>query len=42
MKEKLTKAQKERYAIGAFNANNMEIIQAIMKAFEEGKSLVIF
>jgi fructose/tagatose bisphosphate aldolase len=27
-KEMLKEAQKGRYAIGAFNANNMEIIQA--------------
>jgi len=40
-KEMLKKAQKEKYAIGAFNANNMEIIQAIVEASEEEKSPVI-
>ena len=29
-KEILIDAQKNRYAIGAFNANNMEIVQAII------------
>jgi len=40
-KEMLKKAQKERYGIGAFNANNMEIIQAIIETAEEEKSPVI-
>jgi len=40
-KEMLEKAQKGKYAIGAFNANNMEIIQAIVEASEEEKSPVI-
>ena len=40
-KEMLIKAQKEKYAVGAFNANNMEIIQAIIEASEEEKSPVI-
>lgn len=40
-KEMLKKAQKGKYAIGAFNANNMEIIQAIVEASEEEKSPVI-
>ena len=31
-KEMLKKAQKGRYAVGAFNANNMEIVQAIVEA----------
>lgn len=34
-KEMLKKAQKGRYAVGAFNANNMEIIQAIIETAEE-------
>ncbi len=40
-KEMLKKAQKERYAVGAFNANNMEIIQAIIEVAEEEKAPVI-
>jgi len=40
-KEMLMEAQKGKYAIGAFNANNMEIIQAIVEASEEEKSPVI-
>jgi len=40
-KEMLKKAQKGKYAVGAFNANNMEIIQAIVEASEEEKSPVI-
>jgi fructose-bisphosphate aldolase class II len=40
-KEMLKKAQKERYAVGAFNANNMEIIQAIIETAEEEKAPVI-
>ncbi len=40
-KEMLKEAQKGRYAIGAFNANNMEIIQAIVEAAEEEKAPVI-
>jgi fructose-bisphosphate aldolase class II len=34
-KEMLKKAQKGRYAVGAFNANNMEFIQAIIETAEE-------
>ena len=34
-------AYREGYAIGAFNVNNMEIIQGIMEAAEEEKSPVI-
>jgi fructose-bisphosphate aldolase class II len=34
-KEMLKKAQKGKYAVGAFNANNMEIIQAIIESAEE-------
>lgn len=37
----LKKAQKERYAVGAFNANNMEIIQAIIETAEEERAPVI-
>ncbi|MEA1939186.1 MAG: class II fructose-1,6-bisphosphate aldolase [Candidatus Caldatribacteriota bacterium] len=40
-KEMLKKAQKERYGVGAFNANNMEIIQAIIETAEEEKAPVI-
>lgn len=40
-KEMLIKAQKERFAVGAFNANNMEIIQAIIETAEEEKAPVI-
>ena len=37
----LKEAQKGRYAIGAFNANNMEIIQAIIETAEEERAPVI-
>ncbi|MCD6473014.1 class II fructose-1,6-bisphosphate aldolase [Candidatus Aerophobetes bacterium] len=40
-KEMLRKAQKEGYAVGAFNANNMEIIQAIIETAEEEGAPVI-
>ena len=40
-REMLKKAQKEGYAVGAFNANNMEIIQAIIETAEEEKAPVI-
>ncbi len=40
-KEILIDAQKNRYAIGAFNANNMEIVQAIIETAEEEKAPVI-
>jgi fructose-bisphosphate aldolase class II len=40
-KEMFEKAMKEHYAIGAFNVNNMEIIQGIMDAAKEEKSPVI-
>ena len=40
-KEMLKEAQKGRYAVGAFNANNMEIIQAIIETAEEEKAPVI-
>ncbi len=37
----LLEAQKGKYAIGAFNCNNMEIVQAIVQAAEAEKSPVI-
>ena len=37
----LTDAEKGGYAVGAFNCNNMEIVQAIMMAAEREKSPVI-
>ncbi len=40
-KEILIDAQKNRYAIGAFNANNMEIVQAIIETAEEERAPVI-
>jgi fructose-bisphosphate aldolase class II len=40
-KELLLDARKNNYAVGAFNVNNMEIIQAIIGAAEETKSPVI-
>ena len=40
-KEMLGDAQKGRYGVGAFNANNMEIIQAIIETAEEEKAPVI-
>ena len=40
-KEMFEKSMKEGYAIGAFNVNNMEIIQGIMDAAAESKSPVI-
>lgn len=39
--ELLSKADKEGYGVGAFNANNMEIVQAIIQAAEKEKSPVI-
>lgn len=39
--ELLLKAKQEQYAVGAFNANNMEIVQAIVEAAEQEKSPVI-
>lgn len=41
VKEVLDKAQKGAYGVGAFNCNNMEIVQAIVKAAEEEESPVI-
>lgn len=40
-KEMLKKAQAEGYAVGAFNAENMEMMQAIIEAAEEAKAPVI-
>ncbi len=40
-KEMFEKAMKEHYAIGAFNVNNMEIVQGIMDAAAEQNSPVI-
>lgn len=40
-KEMLLKAQREGYAVGAFNAENMEMVQAIIEAAEELKAPVI-
>lgn len=40
-KELLLDAQKNGYAVGAFNVNNMEIVQAIIEAAEETNSPVI-
>lgn len=41
LKEILAEAEKGCYAVGAFNTNNMEIVQAIMEAAEEERSPVI-
>ena len=40
-KEMFEKAYKGGYAIGAFNVNNMEIVQGITEAADELKSPVI-
>ncbi len=40
-KEILEKASKEGYAVGAFNFNNLEFLQAILAAAEEEKAPVI-
>ncbi|OHW61912.1 fructose-bisphosphate aldolase [Andreesenia angusta] len=40
-KELLEHAQQNKYAVGAFNVNNMEIVQAIIEAAEETQSPVI-
>lgn len=40
-KEMFEKSMKEHFAIGAFNVNNMEIIQGIVDAAAEEKSPVI-
>ena len=39
--ELLKKAEAEGYAVGAFNCNNMEIVQAIVAAAEAEKAPVI-
>lgn len=41
LKEVLEPAEKGGYAVGAFNANNMEIVQAIIEAADEERSPVI-
>ncbi|WP_054861230.1 class II fructose-1,6-bisphosphate aldolase [Gracilibacillus sp. JCM 18860] len=38
MKEMLETANKQRYAVGQFNINNLEYVQAILQAAEEEKS----
>jgi len=40
-KQLLEDARQERYAVGAFNANNMEMVQAIIEAAEEESAPVI-
>ena len=40
-KEMLAKAQKGGYAVGAFNAENMEMVKAIIQAAEELKAPVM-
>ena len=40
-KEMLSKAQKDGYAVGAFNAENMEMVKAIIQAAEELKAPVM-
>jgi len=40
-KEMFEKSMREGYAIGAFNVNNMEIIQAIVDAASKENSPVI-
>jgi len=40
-KEMLVKAQQGKYAVGAFNANNMEMVQAVIQAADEERSPVI-
>jgi fructose-bisphosphate aldolase class II len=41
LKTLMTKAEEEKYAVGAFNCNNMEIVQAIIAAAEAEKAPVI-
>lgn len=41
LKELMVQAEEGKYAVGAFNCNNMEIIQAIIQAAEEEQSPVI-
>ena len=40
-KDLMLDAQKNHYAIGAFNAENMEMVQAIIAAAEELRAPVI-
>jgi fructose-bisphosphate aldolase class II len=40
-KDLFAKALKGKYALGAFNVNNMELIQAIVEACEEEKAPLI-
>ena len=40
-KELFAKALKGKYALGAFNVNNMELVQAIVEACEEEKAPLI-
>ena len=40
-KEMFAKALKSDYAVGAFNVNNMEIIQGIVEADQEEKAPLI-
>jgi len=40
-KEILNKAMREKYAVGAFNANNIEMVQGIIEAAEEENAPVI-
>jgi len=40
-KEWMLKAQKEKFGIGAFNANNMEFVEAIIEVAEEEQAPVI-
>ena len=40
-KEVLQQARREKYAVGAFNANNLEMIQAVIEAAEEERAPVI-
>ena len=37
-KEILDKANREGYAVGAFNINNLEFLQAVIEAAEEERS----
>ncbi len=41
MTEMLKQAKKEKYAVGQFNINNLEFVQAILKAARDEKSPVI-
>ena len=40
-KDLLERAAREGYAVGAFNANNMEMVQAIVETAEEERAPVI-